>query len=400
MIRRVGFAIAAVLMVLVVAAGCGGGDDTSSDATASSGSTDAASTEAGGGEANSSGADVKAAEDAVTAAEAEYTKFEAPGPAFDAKKASGKMIWFEQYDASSPTTAIWRENLNEAVKPYGVEVTNFDGQGEVSVQSQGIKQAIAQGAGVIILSGVDPESISADISKAQAAGIPVIMGSNGKVGKPTIPGVEAAVTINHETVGQLLADWAVDSKGEDANVYAITHSAILGAAVITDALEAQLAQLCGECKFTLNDLSFAKINTLPNVTSTAITSDPGITQISPVYDFETLSIVPGIKQAGTAGKEVTAASFNALPEVLKAMQEGEPISADVGAPNAYVGYAYADQAMRILAGLEPVADEKIPIRLFTAENVEGLDPEGGDEELYGPVDYQKEFETLWSGAGA
>src|ERR1700754_267564 len=105
MTGRVGFAIAAVFVVLLVAAGCGGSGDSSS----SSGSESTGSTEAGG---SSGGADVKGAEQAVTAAEKEVTKFEAPGPAFDAKEASGKMIWFEQYDASSPTTAIWRENLN------------------------------------------------------------------------------------------------------------------------------------------------------------------------------------------------------------------------------------------------------------------------------------------------
>lgn len=402
--------LVAVLLLALVAAACGNGTATTTSAASTTSTTaQVTSTTAAPAQttttAQSTTTTQPSAQDEakalVAAAEAALTEFPAPGPAFDASAASGKMVWYENYSASSSTTAIWRDNFVEAMKLYGVEVVTFDGQGQIAEQARGLQQAVAQGADLIIISGIAPGSVAAQIADAAAAGIPVVVSSNGVADLPGVAnfpefeGVVAAVTINHIQVGTLLADAAVAQSGDAANVQMVTHSSVMGTQVIVDSLKNELARLCPDCGFAVEDLPFSRISTLPELAQLKITGNPALTQIIPVYDWETLNMTDAVTATGSS---VTLESFNANPAVIEAMAAGAPISADVGAPNAWVGWATADQALRILTGNAPVADERIPLRLFTPNNVGQLDLAAGEDAWYGSVDYKAEFQQLWSGS--
>ena len=243
-----------------------------------------------------------------------------------------------------------------------------------------------------MLSGIDPTSVAAQVASAKEAGIPVIVGSTGESIKSNDPNVAAYVSIDHAKVGNLLAASAVAAHGDKANIAAITHSAITGTKVLMDGIKDGLAELCSSCKLEVQDLPFAQISTLPQLAQSLIQKDPTLNYIMPVYDFETLNMLAAVQGASST---VQLASFNANPAVLEAMQSGETISADIGAPNEWVGWAYGDQALRLLSGVAAADDQRIPIRLFTPEIAKDLDLTQPEGSWYGTVDFKAEYFKLW-----
>ena len=57
--------------------------------------------------------------------------------------------------------------------------------------------------------------------------------------------------------------------------------------------------------------------------------------------------------------------------------------------------ALADQALRVLAGQPAVADENVPLRLFTRDDVGTIDPTKDESTWYGSVNPICEYHKLW-----
>jgi ribose transport system substrate-binding protein len=98
--------------------------------------------------------------------------------------------------------------------------------------------------------------------------------------------------------------------------------------------------------------------------------------------------------ASGAGNDVKIVSFNGTPSVLKMIQDGTPVAMNVGENPEWLAYANMDQALRILAGEDPVSSEHTPARVFTKDNVDdaGTPPELGKG--YGDA-YIAGYEKLW-----
>jgi hypothetical protein len=72
-----------------------------------------------------------------------------------------------------------------------------------------------------------------------------------------------------------------------------------------------------------------------------------------------------------------------------------PLAADVGGPNQWYGVALADQTLRILAGQPAVANENVPLRLFTRDNVGSINPKKDESTWYGSVNPITVYHKLW-----
>jgi ribose transport system substrate-binding protein len=372
---------------MALTAACGSSDSPSSGPDSKTPSTTS----------GTAGADAAAA---VQDAMAAPTGFPDVGPTFDASKASGKKAWYISYSEQSPALQAWSKNMSEALKAYGVDLTIFDGKGQQSEFERGMDRAIADGADVIVLLGIDPASLSAKVAEAKDRGIPVLVGSNGVVGKPDTPGVVGAVTLNHVAVGADLANWMVaDAGGKSFHAVMFTHPGVLGLDPLVGSVKDNLSKLCGDCELKVESVPFTQLNTLPQLVQNDIQRDPELKYAMSVYDFELLSLVTGVQQAGAAD-QVKLGSFNATQGVMQAMAKGSAIAADVGNPNDWVGYALADQIMRVLAGVEPVEDEMVPLRLFTPDNLGDIDVNGSEASWYGDVDFKAGYQKLWGTPGS
>lgn len=338
-------------------------------------------------------ADVAEAKRIVAEAMKPPSQFNAPGPAFDANKAAGKTLWYISFSEQSPVMAMWSGTMKRLVESYGAKVNIVDGKFQFSEFGRNIEQAIANKADAILLMGIPPQAFGVQMAAAREAGIPVIVGSNGVPAIPTTDGVTAAVTIDHIGVGKLLAAWMVANSDGNFEAVIVTHDEVMGTKEIVDSISGETKRLCANCSVKVENLPFAKIQTEGEVTQSLAVRNPNLDYIVPVYDFETLSMIPALNQAG-ASDRVQLASFNAIPAVMENLKKGA-VKADVGAPNIWFAFGMADQILRVLSGTSPVADLNIPLRLFTAENIGNIDLSAGEESWYGSVDFSSEYQKLW-----
>jgi ribose transport system substrate-binding protein len=339
-------------------------------------------------------ADVSEAKRIVADAMKAPANFVDAGPSFDANKIAGKTLWYISFSEQSPVMSTWSGTMQRVIQSYGGKVNIVDGKSNFSEFGRLIEQAIANHADAILLMGIPPQAFGVQMQQAKDAKIPVIVGSNGVAAIPDTNGVVAAVTIDHAQVGKLLGAWVVADTGGKGQTVVVTHDEVMGTKTIVDSVSAEVARLCGSaCSVKAENLPFARIQTEGELTQSLAARNPDLKYIIPVYDFETLTMAPALQAAGAADR-ISLASFNAIPPVMQKLKKGE-VAADVGAPNRWFGFAMADQIMRVMSGVSPVADIKVPLRLFTRQNIDSIDLGAGEESWYGKVDFPAQYRKLW-----
>lgn len=346
--------------------------------------------------------DISAAKAAIEKAKAVPT-FTAPGPAFDASKAKGKTVLNISLNSTVPFNQIVDAAMEDAGKAAGVKVVQFTNQGQVSQWSQGVQSGVARGVDAIVLEGSpDPKLLGPQLAAAKAAGIPVINThlydeSEVVAAKKEQPNVTAFVDAHHHRAGKLMADYAIVNSGGRVNAYFVTSNEVLPSAGIAKAFEDELTAQCpNTCKAELVNVPIADWATkVPTQVQTALLKDPTINYVVPVFDGMTPFLVTGITQAAKTGS-VKIVAYNGTASVLQMIQDKNLVVAEVGEPLEWLGWANMDQVMRVLAGVDPVASEKTPLRVFDASNIDETGKPANQKDGYGnPDEFKNGYRTLW-----
>jgi ribose transport system substrate-binding protein len=158
-------------------------------------------------------------------------------------------------------------------------------------------------------------------------------------------------------------------------------------------IKSEFGKYCSGCKLKFTDVTIADIATKiqPNVQA-ALTADPNINYVICLYDSaEAPFASAAIRAAGRLGK-VKIATFNGTPEMLKEVKKGDILTQDVGENLEWIGYAIIDQSMRIVGGLKPVQNARVPVRVFDKSNIGEAGPKftGG----WG-TSYVSGYQKLW-----
>jgi ribose transport system substrate-binding protein len=325
--------------------------------------------------------------------------WKSPGPSFDTSAAKGKRVVYIPVDNSIPFFAPISNQLKEAFASVGVDFDVCDGKGNPGQWSTCIDDAVGRQAGAIIIDSFTASSVKASLDKARAAGVKIIDGNNGDPG--TVPqGADARVSFPYSLAGRLVSDWIVADSGGKANVL-IIQSPESGNVpdLVGKGYKAELSAKCPTtCKVKIADVSFADWATrLQSTVQSQLAADPSINYVIPIYDGMSTYVVPGIQAAGATGK-VKVATFNANLDPMKKMASGGAVSVDVGSSQAYEGWAYADQALRLMTGQKPLSDELVPVRVFTSQNVDKLQLTHEAElsgAWFGDSTYKNEYKKLW-----
>ena len=381
-----GLSVALMLVLAAVATACGSDSDDSGGGAAKSGDS----------------AGVKEAEAAYKSQMGEAT-WKAPGPAFDASKAAGKTVAYIGVDMSIPILQTISGELEQALAKVGAKLDVCDGKGQPTQWKSCADNAVNRKAGAIIVESFPSELIAGSLANAKKAGIPVIDGNNADPKDPLLEGTDARVAFQYSASGRLVSDWVIaDSKGK-ANVLILATSDVPNSkAVVEGGYEAELKEKCPDCKYTTKKVPIAQWSTnLGPLTQSSLSSDPSIDYIIPAYDGMSTFVLPAIRQAGKADK-VKVATFNADLDPMQNMAKGNIIYVNVGSHNTYEGWAYADQALRLMTGTKPLEDELVPLRVFTRDNVDDLTLDAAAEksgEWYGDPTYKTEYPKLWGVGG-
>ncbi len=322
-------------------------------------------------------------------------KTEPVGTAFDASVDKGKTVWYIPLVATvAPIQAI-AVNLKRALATEGVKMQECDGNGTVVGWNGCIQQAVAQKPGAIVLESINPSLVSASIASAKAAGIPVLIDTATDSTSTWYPAATAQVSYDYTLGAQLVADWIIaDSKGKAHVLVIDTNDLSLKTAVTKNGYEHEFATRCPGCDVTVDSVtSSADWGTMvtPLVTS-ALTKDPSIDYVVAEYDPEVPGAITALAQLGKQGT-VKVAAYNASLEQMQDLAQKDYVSVEVGSNQDSLGWAEADQVLRVLAGKKPVQSEATGTRVFTSANIGSVKLNTTD--FYSGAWYGSSFEAAY-----
>jgi ribose transport system substrate-binding protein len=379
------------LLVALVAAGCGGGSSSSSsggsETTASEGS-ETTESESGGGESSAQ---------LQEATEVSPAKFE--GPTEPAKAPSGINMTVVTCNSALSGCTSPAEGLENVAKVLGWHVTVLDGAGDPSKMNADILSGLSSGADVIATIAIDPNLIQQGLRAAKKAGIPVVAGSNGidtpnPVKEPEAGRLGYAFDVgpDYGALGEKVGHWiAGDSEGS-ANLALFSDKEFPSVLALEKGLLAGLEE-CEGCTVSAPQYFVGTQVGAPleQQTSGFLRSNPEADYLFSPYDPAAAVQVPAIQKAGLSN-DVKVVGVLGSQQNLEFIRQEQVQAADAAYDNNYMGWAIADQTIRLLDGqkLAEPHGENLPFIVLDKEN---LPPEGQNWEA--EFEYEKEFESLW-----
>jgi ribose transport system substrate-binding protein len=374
--------IATVTAVMALA-GCG----TTSSGGSSSGGSPGSSPPSG----SSASAGVKYAEGQL----AQYEKdpaFTAPGPAFNAAKARGKSVWFIPNTSTIPFTLAVQKAFSAIAAKVGLKLTVWPSTGTQTSWVQGMDQAIAQHAGLVVLAP-PPQLVGPQIAQLKAHGIPVVVPHEYDPTMTLPSNVAAFEFAPFLQAARLMADQAIAGTGGKADTLVVETNDSPPSAPMAAAITAEFKSHCPGCTETdVNVVSTDWSTKLQSQVQNSLLSNPKINYIIVIFDSATEFVTPAVAEAGKTGK-IGIATFNNTPFVLTNVQKGG-VSMDVGESINWIGYATMDQVLRILSGVAPLTNESAALRVFVKQNSAVLGNPADNEKGYSD-DYVTGYEKLW-----
>ena len=374
---RFGF-VAAALAAGLVLSGC------------SSSSEEAAPTEAASAPAAADGlATAKAAYDAALAAS---LTFAYPGDAFDASAASGKRVAMISINDQIPVLKQWTDTIAAGLESQGVTITQkSDAGGVIDPLPKFFAQAVTDKVDLIITNAVP----AAVIPLADLGDIPVMTtNQTAAPGVAVADGIAADPSFDYTLAASLMADWFCVTGAGAGNAVVWGSEGQASSPIMLQTIKDRVAEVCPDAKVDYQDAPLATWfdGTLDGVAKNAVTADPTITHLMPIYDGMTIATGAGLDAAGSAAIQ---SSFNMTPAVAAGIGTSS-VKMDVGCPNDWFSYAAADAALRILTGNAVPDNYGITCKVFDESNIGSIDTSVENSLNWYGIDFAAEFAKFWT----
>jgi hypothetical protein len=375
---RFGF-VAAALAAGLVLSGC-----------SSSSEEEAAPTEAASAPAAADGlATAKAAYDAALAAS---LTFAYPGDAFDASAASGKKVAMISINDQIPVLKQWTDTIAAGLESQGVTVTQkSDAGGVIDPLPKFFAQAVTDQVDLIITNAVP----AALIPLTDLGDIPVMTtNQTAAPGVAVADGIAADPSFDYTIAASLMADWFCVTGAGAGNAVVWGSEGQASSPIMIDTIKARVAEVCPDAKVDYQDAPLATWfdGTLDGVAKNAVTADPTITHLMPIYDGMTIATGAGLDAAGSAAIQ---SSFNMTPAVAAGIGTSS-VKMDVGCPNDWFSYATVDAGLRLLTGNAVPANYGITCKVFDESNIGSIDATVENSVNWYGIDFAAEFAKFWT----
>jgi ribose transport system substrate-binding protein len=170
------------------------------------------------------------------------------GPTTGPKAATNKQIVYVAQTLTNPGVAGAAKGVQDAGAAIGWTVRVIDGQGDAAGIQAAFGQALALKPAGIVVGGFDPNSISAQITQANTAGIPIIgWHALSDPGPSTTPKLFTNVTTPVSAVSKISAQWIIAKSNGVAGVVVFTDNSIPFAAGKATMIENDLKE-CSTAK--------------------------------------------------------------------------------------------------------------------------------------------------------
>jgi hypothetical protein len=374
---RFGF-VAAALAAGLVLSGC------------SSESEEAAPTEAASAPASADGlATAKAAYDAALAAS---LTFAYPGEAFDASAASGKKVAMISINDQIPVLKQWTDTIAAGLEDNGVTVTSKnDAGGIIDPLPKFFQQAVTEGVDLIITNAVPAALIPLDV----IGDIPVMTtNQTAAPGVAVAEGIAADPSFDYTLAASLMADWFCVTGEGAGNAVVWGSEGQASSPIMIQTIKDRVAEVCPDAKVDYKDAPLATWfdGVLEGVAKNAVTADPTITHLMPIYDGMSFATGAG---ASAAGSTAIQSSFNMTPDVAAGIGTSS-VKMDVGCPNDWFSYATVDAGLRVLTGNAVPDNYGITCKVFDESNIGSIDATVENSVNWYGIDFAAEFAKYWT----
>ncbi|MDP4666993.1 MAG: hypothetical protein NWS06_03140 [Candidatus Nanopelagicales bacterium] len=374
---RFGF-IAAALAAGLVLSGC------------SSASDEAAPTEAASAPAAAD--NLAVAQAAYDAALAASLTFAYPGDAFDASAASGKKVAMISINDQIPVLKQWTDTIAAGLESQGVTVTQkSDAGGIIDPLPKFFAQAVTDKVDLIITNAVP----AAVIPLADLGDIPVMTtNQTAAPGVAVAAGIAADPSFDYTIPANLMADWFCVTGAGAGNAVVWGSEGQASSPVMIEVIKARVAEICPSAKVDYKDapLDTWFDGTLEGVAKNAVTADPSVTHLMPIYDAMSFATGAGATAASSAAIQ---SSFNMTPSVAAGLGTSS-LKMDVGCPNDWFSYATVDTGLRLLTGNAVPSNYGITCKVFDESNIGTIDATVENSVNWYGIDFAAEFAKYWT----
>lgn len=332
----------------------------------------------------------------VIEAHRQVPEFKPQGEAFDirAVAAGKKMLSIPNTSSNQFLKGIIAREI-EVGKEIGLEVREWENQGQPNQWVQGIEYAIANDFDIVdLISGVNPAVIAPQLEAAKAAGVKVFTSHFYDPSQPASELLAGDLPVSFYNQGWLLGNWMIYKTGGAANAIVVKSDEVPPTAPLVQGIRDAFEKNCPNCTI-LQEINAGitewgtKIQ--PSVQS-ALLSNPTANYVIPIYDSMSQFVVPAVEMTGKT-ETVKIATSNGTPFVLDFIREGK-VEMDIGESLDWIARSTIDGYMRNLAGLEMPKDIGVPYYLFDASNVETAGVPAEPNKGYGE-EYVKGFHANW-----
>ncbi|RYE50058.1 MAG: sugar ABC transporter substrate-binding protein, partial [Rhizobiaceae bacterium] len=176
--------------------------------------------------------------------------FVAPGDAFDAKScAAGKKMLSIPNNSGNPFLKGIIDRMKTAGAEVGLEVREWENQGQPSQWVQGVELAIREKYDIIdLISGIDPGTIQPQLQAAKDAGVKVMTSHFYDPSFEQNPVVSSSLTIGFGEIGTILADWSTVALEGKANIALVVSNEVPPTIPLVANFKKQLEANCPDCK--------------------------------------------------------------------------------------------------------------------------------------------------------
>jgi ABC-type sugar transport system substrate-binding protein len=310
----------------------------------------------------------------------------AKSPTIPVSKLSGKTVWFVSINSTVTIGADTLTGFKAAAAAAHVKVISINGNQSLGTSLQGLSQAVAAKPDGIVTWAINTAEATVQLKQAKANGTPVV--GVYEAGPLTSAGVlsQAGLTGQQEAAAALIA---TNCQLVATNLYGI---GLATQAAQAQAIDAYIKQTC-PATCSVRDQLFdesTEATSLPGIVTNLLSRYPKTNVIFTGSDDQVPFMVPAIRSVGS---KVRVVSGGGLPQELQYTEQGAQIADVATPPGQFVGWQIFDQLARVMLGLPPSAyDSTMPSKLFTAQNLKGVDVNSPFPELNG---YQAAFTASW-----
>lgn len=314
------------------------------------------------------------------------------GPSTGPKATTGKTIVFVAQTLTNPGVAGVAKGVQEAGAKIGWDVRVLDGQGDPSGIAAAMGQAIALKPSGIVIGGFDPGSVTAQVTQADAAGIPLIgWHAVADPGPSTDPKLFTNVTTKVDDVAKISAQYIISTSGGTAGVVVFTDDSIPFAAGKAKLIESDLTECSSVKVLSKQNIPIPDAGTRTPQAFSSLVSSLGDKWTYSVaindlyYDNAATPLRAAGKSGGGAPFNVGAGDGSEAAFSRIASKQFQ--SATVPEPLNEQGWQIVDEFNRSFAG-QDASGYVAPVHITDTSNVgtsTSWDPENGYRDVYSKI---------------